>query len=112
VRLIGRLAPHLGNGCRQSLTVPHRDPSGIGAAAPGVVVLHPNLTVAAITGEAERWLACMTGHRPGPGRLPVAVYAAAARLQSIDSGTARPGAPRPCAYPAPPAAGCSSTPPT
>ena len=90
VRLIGRLAPHLGNGCRQSLTVPHRDP--IAATAPGVVVLHPDLTVAALTGEAERWLAHIAGHRPGPGRLPMAVYAVAARLQSIDSGTARPGA--------------------
>jgi DNA-binding CsgD family transcriptional regulator len=92
VRLIGRLAPHLGNGCRQSLTVPHGDPSGIAPAAPGVVVLHPDFTVAAITGEAERWLACIAGDRPGPGRLPVAVYAVAARLQSIDRGTARPGA--------------------
>ena len=48
VRLIGRLAPHLGNGCRHSLTVPPRDPSGMTATAPGVVVLHPDLTVAAI----------------------------------------------------------------
>jgi DNA-binding CsgD family transcriptional regulator len=72
--------------------VPYRDPSGIAAAAPGVVVLHPDLTVAAITGEAEHWLARIAGHRPGSGRLPVAVYAVAARLQSIDRGTARPGA--------------------
>jgi len=90
VRLIGRLAPHLGNGCRQSLMVPHRDPDA--AAAPGVVVLHPDLTVGAITGEAERWLACIADHRPGPGRLPVAVHAVAARLQSISRGTAGPNA--------------------
>jgi DNA-binding CsgD family transcriptional regulator len=90
VRLIGRLAPHLGNGCRHNLTVPYR--AGMTAAAPGVVVLHPDLTVAAITGEAERWLAHIAGHRPGPGRLPVAVYAVAARLQSIDRGTAQPAA--------------------
>jgi DNA-binding CsgD family transcriptional regulator len=92
VRLLGRLAPHLGNGCRQSLTVPYRDGLGIAAAAPGVVILNPDLTVAAITGEAERWLASIADHRPGPGRLPVAVYTVAARLQSISSGTARPGA--------------------
>jgi DNA-binding CsgD family transcriptional regulator len=54
------------------------------------VVLHPDLTVAALTGEAERWLACMTGHPPGSGRLPVAVHAVAARLQSISRGTAWP----------------------
>ncbi|HZY27710.1 MAG TPA: LuxR C-terminal-related transcriptional regulator [Jiangellaceae bacterium] len=90
VRLIGRLAPHLGNGCRHSLTAPHRD--GTTAAAPGVVVLHPDLTVAAITGEAEQWLARIADHQPDPGRLPMAVYAVAARLQSIDSETAQPGA--------------------
>jgi DNA-binding CsgD family transcriptional regulator len=90
VRLIGRLAPHLGNGCRQSVTASHRDT--IAAAAPGVVILHPDLTVAALTGEAERWLAHIAGYRPGPGRLPLAVHAVAARLQSIDGGTARPGA--------------------
>jgi DNA-binding CsgD family transcriptional regulator len=90
VRLLSRLAPHLGNGCRHSLTVPHRDP--VAAAAPGIVVLHPDLTIAAITGEAERWLACIADHRPDLGRLPVAVYTVAARLQSIDSGTARPDA--------------------
>lgn len=88
-RLIGRLAPHLGNGCRQSLTVPDR--AGIAPAGPGVIVLHPDLTVAAITGEAERWLAHIAGHQPDPGRLPLAVYAVAARLQSIDSGAAEPG---------------------
>ena len=92
VRLLDRLAPHLGNGCRQSLTVAPRDGIGNGAAAPGVVVLHPDLSVAAITGEAERWLACIAGHQPEAGRLPVAVYSVAARLQSILSGTARPGA--------------------
>lgn len=92
VRLIGRLAPHLGNGCRHGLTVPYRDPSGIAATSPGVVVLHPDLTVAAITGEAEHWLAHIADHPPGPGRVPVAVYAVAARLQSIDRGTAQPNA--------------------
>jgi DNA-binding CsgD family transcriptional regulator len=92
VRLLDRLAPHLGNGCRQSLAVPYRDGLGIAAAAPGVVILNPDLTVAAITGEAERWLASIADHRPGPGRLPVAVYTVAARLQSISGGTARPGA--------------------
>jgi DNA-binding CsgD family transcriptional regulator len=70
--------------------VPSSD--GIAATAPGVIVLHPDLTVAAITGEAERWLTHIADHRPDPGRLPVAVSAVAARLQRIDSGTAPPGA--------------------
>lgn len=90
MRLISRLAPHLANGCRHSLTLPYRDE--IAATAPGVIVLHPDLTVAAITGEAERWLAHIADHQPNRGRLPVAVYAVAARLQSIDSGAAQPDA--------------------
>jgi DNA-binding CsgD family transcriptional regulator len=85
-RLIGRLAPPLGNGCRISLTAPYR--TGTGTAAPGVVVLHPDLTVAAMTGEAEQWLAQIPGRPQRPGRLPLAVYAVAARLRSIDNGTA------------------------
>jgi len=90
LRLVGRLAPHLANGCRHSLTLPYR--SAITTAAPGVVILHPDLTLAAMTGEAERWLAQIAEHRPAPGRLPMSVYAVAARLQSIDSGNTVPEA--------------------
>jgi DNA-binding CsgD family transcriptional regulator len=90
VRLIARLATHLGNGCRQTFTIPATDATA--ASAPGVIVLHPDLTLAATTGEAERWLAHIPDHRPGLGRLPTAVYAVAARLQSIDAGTAPPDA--------------------
>jgi DNA-binding CsgD family transcriptional regulator len=89
IQQIGRLAPHLGDGCRRSLTVPFSD-AGAGAG-PGVIVLHPDLTVAAITGEAERWLAHLPDHRPERGHLPAAVYAVAARLQLIDLGDAQPG---------------------
>jgi DNA-binding CsgD family transcriptional regulator len=86
-RLIGRLTAHLGNACRHSLWSPAPGP----AAAPtlaGVVLLHPDLTLAAVTGEAERWLALMPGHSADPGRLPAAVYTVAAQLRSIEQGTA------------------------
>ena len=89
-RLIGRLAAHLGNGCRQGLTLPYRE--AVPARAPGVIILHPDLTTAAITGEAERWLAHIADHRPDTRRLPTAIYAVAARLQSIDNQNAPPGA--------------------
>ena len=64
---------------------------GIAAVAPGVVVLHPDHTLAAITGEAQRLLAGMADYSATSGRLPAAVYSAAACLQSIDRGTAAPG---------------------
>jgi DNA-binding CsgD family transcriptional regulator len=90
VRMVGRLAASLGNGCRLSLAAPGTE--GIAAIAPGVVVLHPDHTLAAITGEAERLLADVADYSSRPGRLPAAVYAAAACLQSIYRGTALPTA--------------------
>ncbi len=39
-----------------------------------------------MTGEAERWLAQIAGPPPPPGRLPVAVYTVALRLQQMDHG--------------------------
>jgi DNA-binding CsgD family transcriptional regulator len=86
VRLIGRLATSLGNGCRLSLAGPTEE--GMAAVAPGVVVLHADRTLAAITGEAEHLLAQVADHSSNSRRLPAAIYAAAACLQSIDNGVA------------------------
>jgi DNA-binding CsgD family transcriptional regulator len=90
VQMVGRLVASLGNGCRLSLA--GQGTEGIFAIAPGVVVLHPDHTLAAITGEAERMLADIADYSSASGRLPAAVYAAAACLQSIDRGTALPNA--------------------
>lgn len=90
VRLIRRLAAHLANGCRPGLTVASRE--GLADAAPGLVVLHPDLTVAALTDEAEHRMAHIADHRPDPGRLPTALYAVAARLRSLDHASAPPDA--------------------
>jgi DNA-binding CsgD family transcriptional regulator len=90
VRLIERLAASLGNGCRLSIAAPGIE--GMAAIAPGVVVLHPDLTLAAITGDAERLLADIADYSSSSSRLPAAIYAAAASLQSIDHGTAVPDA--------------------
>ena len=62
VRLIGRLAASLGNGCRLSLAAPGDE--GIAAIVPGFVILHPDRTLGAITGEAEHLLA-QNGRRQG-----------------------------------------------
>jgi hypothetical protein len=72
VRTVGRVTASLGNGCRHSLAAPGTE--GIAATAPGVVVLHPDYTLAAITGEAERLLADIADHSSRAGRLPVAFY--------------------------------------
>jgi DNA-binding CsgD family transcriptional regulator len=90
VRLVERVAASLGNGCRLSLAGPGTE--GIAAIAPGVVVLHQDYTLAAITGEAERLLADFADYSFESGRLPAAVYAAAGCLRSIDQGKALPDA--------------------
>jgi DNA-binding CsgD family transcriptional regulator len=90
VRLIGRLAASLGDGCRLSLAT--QGTEGIAVAAPGVVVLHPDHTLAAVTAEAERLIADIADYSFTPGRLPAAIYAAAACLQSIDRGRTLPDA--------------------
>jgi DNA-binding CsgD family transcriptional regulator len=90
VRLIGRLAASLGNGCRLSLVAPGTE--SIAASTPGVVVLHPDHTLAAMTGEAERLIADVADYSFTPGRLPAAIYAAAACLQAIDRGSSLPDA--------------------
>jgi DNA-binding CsgD family transcriptional regulator len=90
VRLIGSLAASIGNGCRLSIAGPGIE--GLATVAPGVVVLHPDYTLAAITGEAERMMADIADHSSNSVRLPAAIYSAAARLQSIDRGTAPPDA--------------------
>jgi DNA-binding CsgD family transcriptional regulator len=82
-RVIARIATHIGNGCRDAVTA--LAGRGTDGRAPGVLVLHPDLTLAALTGEAEYWLGQLLD-RPVPGRLPVAVLAAVARLRSIDAG--------------------------
>jgi DNA-binding CsgD family transcriptional regulator len=90
VRLVGRLAPHLAHGCRSSLTAPAGAEPANGA--PGVIVLHPDLSVAAMTDEAERWISQLPDARPDTGRLPVAVTAVAARLQGLAGPTGGVGA--------------------
>jgi DNA-binding CsgD family transcriptional regulator len=89
VRLVGRLASSLGNGFRLSVTGPGVE--GITAMAPGVVLLHPDHSLAAMTGEAELLLADIDDQSSDSARLPAAIYAAAACLQSIDRGVAPPG---------------------
>ena len=53
--------------------------------------MHPDLTVTAVTGEVEHWLALMPGRPADPGRLPAAVYTVAA-LRSIEQAPPDPDA--------------------
>src|SRR5262249_15250891 len=82
-----RLAPHLAEGLRSALLLAHVSGAPI-AEAPGVLLLADDLSLAALTPSAERWLAEVAeGDRRTPSGLPAAVYAAAARLQASERGS-------------------------
>ena len=55
--------------------------------APGVVLLHPDHTLAAITGEAEHLLADVADHSSRAGRLPAA-FSRSRVPADVDRGTA------------------------
>jgi DNA-binding CsgD family transcriptional regulator len=82
-RTIARVAPHLADGCRRA-AVPETAAAPLNPAAPGVVVLAPDLSVTALTAEAEYWLSLVADPYRGTRPVPVAVYSVAARLNAID----------------------------
>jgi len=88
LHLVQRIAPHLAEGLRRAVALPAA--AGDAAAAeeprtPGIIVLDSHLAVMSISPQAEYWLAEMSGpHSPEATELPLAVYAAAARLSRFE----------------------------
>jgi len=87
--LIARLGPHLAHALRQSVLV-HGSAATAIPQAPGVVLLTDDLSIVAITEEAELLLALIANYRSGSQELPVVVYAVAAALKVVEQGTAGP----------------------
>lgn len=82
-----RLAPHLAHAMRTALLLDNTVATDA-TAHPGVVLLSPDLTLIAMTPEAEHALSLVERHGGLP--LPVAVYSVAVALAAIDDGTAHP----------------------
>ena len=84
LRLVQRIAPHLAEGLRRAVALP----AAADAAeprTPGIIVLDSHLAVTSISPEAEYWLAEMADPTsPRATELPLAVYAAAARLSRFE----------------------------
>jgi DNA-binding CsgD family transcriptional regulator len=82
--LLRRLAPHLAEGLRKALLL--GEGTGVTCSEePGLLLLANDLSVAAMTPTAERWLAeVRDAGRTSTLELPQAVYAAAARLQALE----------------------------
>src|SRR6516165_2846337 len=83
LHLVQRIAPHLGEGLRRAVALPAAAASG--PRTPGIIVLDSHLAVMSISPQAEHWLAEMADpNSPGATELPLAVYAAAARLSRFE----------------------------
>jgi DNA-binding CsgD family transcriptional regulator/GAF domain-containing protein len=79
--LLARLAPHLAHALRHAVLI-RGAPTAPEAHGTGVVLLEADSTVAALTGPAEQLLSLVQDGRANPSRLPAAVYAVAAALDS------------------------------
>ena len=89
IDLIRRISPHLAEGLRRAITLGPVPPSGVEAAAPGIIVLDANLAMVSMSPEAGRWLADISeADWPSASELPVPVYAAAAKLAWLEDGLA------------------------
>ncbi|WP_308646499.1 LuxR C-terminal-related transcriptional regulator [Nocardia cyriacigeorgica] len=86
--LIASVGPHLAHALRRAVLLTG---SAAGAAdEPGVVLLAENLSVVAVTPEAEHLLSLVEQLRPSSLPLPAPAYAVAMALRSIEQGTALP----------------------
>jgi DNA-binding CsgD family transcriptional regulator len=86
---IARLGPHIAAALRTAVLF---HPRGNGdLAGPGVVLLAEDLTVVAITEQAEHDLDLIPDRHPSHLPLPAAVYTVAAALLAVEAGTAAAG---------------------
>jgi DNA-binding CsgD family transcriptional regulator len=94
VDLIRRIAPHVAEGLRRAITLGPLPASAAvtsGAAGPGMIVLDQELAVMSLNAEAAQWLAEIgEADWQASSELPMAVYAAAARLARLEEGAAAP----------------------
>jgi DNA-binding CsgD family transcriptional regulator len=94
VDLVRRIAPHVAEGLRRAVTLgplPAAAAVITGTAGPGMIVLDQDLAVMSLNAEAAQWLAEIDeADWPAGSELPMAVYAAAARLARLEQGAAPP----------------------
>jgi DNA-binding CsgD family transcriptional regulator len=85
--LVTRLAPHLAHALRQAVLL-HGSVTGGTTPEPGVVLLADDLSLVAVTPQAEQLLSLVGDGGHGTLPLPVPVYTVAAALRAIELGTA------------------------
>jgi DNA-binding CsgD family transcriptional regulator len=91
VDLIRRISPHVAEGLRRAIIVRPPEQAETEAAVPGIIVLDAGLNVVSMSPEAGKWLAEIDAVGwPHGSDLPLAVYAAAARLTRPETDPAAP----------------------
>jgi GAF domain len=91
VDLVRRIAPHVAEGLRRAITIGPMPAAAAGTGAPGLILLDQDLALMSMNAEAARWLAEIDqADWPARSELPMAVYAAAARLARLEQGAAPP----------------------
>jgi len=91
VDIIRRIAPHVAEGLRLAVTLGPVPAAAAETGAPGLILLGQDLALMSMNAEAARWLAEIDeADWPGSSELPMAVYAAAARLARLERGAAPP----------------------
>jgi DNA-binding CsgD family transcriptional regulator len=83
---IARLGPHIAHALRQA-TLPRTSTDSGGTAGPGVVLLAEDLSLVAITSEAEHLISLINDGAPTKLPLPVAIYTVALVLKDVHRGT-------------------------
>jgi DNA-binding CsgD family transcriptional regulator len=86
IRLVRRIAPHIAEGLRRAVVLGSAQRSPTGEVGVGIVLLDEGLSLVSMNPAAELWLDEITN---GTGTelqddLPIALYAAAARLATAD----------------------------
>lgn len=93
IALIRQLVPHLAEGLRRAQLLPSPT-TGPSSSSTGIIVLDSELRMVSINPAAERWLAEITdADWPTSAELPLAVYAAARRVEHTDENDAAAGLP-------------------
>jgi DNA-binding CsgD family transcriptional regulator len=91
VDVIRRIAPHVAEGLRRAITLGPMPAAAAETGAPGLILLDQDLALMSMNAEAARWLAEIDETDwPATSELPMAVYAAAARLARLEHGAAPP----------------------
>ena len=88
IALLSRLAPHFAEGLRRAQLVPSptaASSSSSSSCSTGVIILDRELRMVSINPAAERWIAEITdADWPTSAELPLAVYAAARRVERTE----------------------------